>query len=162
MALNNEGKVSEGINVRYTNSWTIDPNTKIELRGGGGGSGGGGRHGSILVDGKWIPHDEYYKQRSFAEKKISYKYNEGVYIKEITDYINSTYSEHYSRNKFQATEFIMDSGHGTGFCMGNVLKYAQRYGRKGSREDWRKDLLKVIHYAMMQLYVHDIVNKETI
>jgi len=95
-------------------------------------------------------------------KKISYKYNEGVYIKEITDYINSTYSEHYSRNKFQATEFIMDSGHGTGFCMGNVLKYAQRYGRKGSREDWRKDLLKVIHYAMMQLYVHDIVNKETI
>lgn len=95
-------------------------------------------------------------------KKISYKYNEGVYIKEISDYINSTYSEHYSRNKFQATEFIMDSGHGTGFCMGNVMKYAQRYGRKGSREDWRKDLMKVIHYAIMQLYVHDIVNKETI
>jgi len=91
---------------------------------------------------------------------IRYKYDEGRYIKEITEYVNDTYGEHYSRNKFQATEFIMDSGHGTGFCMGNVMKYAQRYGRKGSREDWRKDLMKVIHYAMMQLYVHDVIDKE--
>lgn len=92
---------------------------------------------------------------------INYKYDEGKYVSEIAKYIDATYSEHYSRNKYQATEFIMDSGHGTGFCMGNVLKYAQRYGRKGSREDWRKDLLKVIHYAMMQLYVHDVIEKET-
>jgi hypothetical protein len=84
-----------------------------------------------------------------------YKYNENKYIEEISSYINKTYSEHYSQNKFQATEFIIDSGHGTGFCMGNVMKYAQRYGKKGGRDDWRKDLVKVIHYAMMQLHVHD-------
>ena len=84
-----------------------------------------------------------------------YKYNENKYIQEISSYINKTYSEHYSQNKFQATEFIIDSGHGTGFCMGNVMKYVQRYGKKGSRDDWRKDLVKVIHYAMMQLHVHD-------
>jgi len=90
-----------------------------------------------------------------VKKEIPYKYNEGVYLNELTVYINNTYGEHYSKNKFQATEFIMDSGHGTGFCVGNVLKYAQRYGRKGSPEDWRKDMMKVIHYAMMQLYVHD-------
>ena len=88
-------------------------------------------------------------------KEIPYKYNEGVYLNELTVYINNTYGEHYSKNKFQATEFIMDSGHGTGFCVGNVLKYAQRYGRKGSPADWRKDMMKVIHYAMMQLHVHD-------
>lgn len=87
-----------------------------------------------------------------------YKYNESVYITEILEYINNTYGEHYSHNKFQATEFIIDSGHGTGFCMGNVMKYAQRYGKKGSPDDWRKDILKVIHYAIMQLHVHD---KET-
>ena len=46
-------------------------------------------------------------------------------------------------------------GHGTGFCIGNILKYAQRYGKKGSREDARKDLLKVLHYAIIQLHVHD-------
>lgn len=85
----------------------------------------------------------------------NYKYNEDNYIRELSTYINKTYSEHYSQNKFQATEFIIDSGHGTGFCMGNVMKYAQRYGKKGSRDDWRKDLIKVIHYAMMQLHVHD-------
>jgi len=87
---------------------------------------------------------------------IEYKYNEGVLLDEIKKYIDATYGQHYSKNNFQATEFIIDSGHGTGFCIGNVLKYAQRYGRKGSREDWRKDLLKVIHYAVIQLHVHDM------
>jgi hypothetical protein len=97
-----------------------------------------------------------------AVKKIDYKYKEDVYLNELMCYINNTYGEHYSKNKFQATEFIMDSGHGTGFCVGNVLKYAQRYGRKGAPEDWRKDMMKVIHYAMMQLHVHDNeFNKES-
>jgi hypothetical protein len=89
---------------------------------------------------------------------IEYKYSEDKSLAEITAYINETYSQHYSQNKFQATEFIIDSGLGTGFCMGNVMKYAQRYGRKGTPEDWRKDLLKVIHYAIMQLHVHELEN----
>lgn len=89
-----------------------------------------------------------------------YMYNEALYISEIMEYIDKTYGEHYSRNKFQATEFIIDSGHGTGFCIGNVLKYAQRYGRKGNPEDWRKDLMKVIHYAVIQLHVHDVTYED--
>ena len=93
-------------------------------------------------------------------EKNDYKYNEDNSLAEITAYINDTYSEHYSNNKYQATEFIIDSGHGTGFCIGNVMKYAQRYGRKGSRDDWKKDLLKVIHYAIIQLHVHEIENEK--
>jgi len=85
----------------------------------------------------------------------NYKYNEDALIKEFKKYIDATYSQHYSRDKFQATEFIMDGGHGTGFCIGNVLKYAQRYGKKGTHEDARKDLMKVLHYTLLQLYVHD-------
>ena len=92
--------------------------------------------------------------------KIDYKYNEGNILDELKRYIDSTYGQHYSQNKYQATEFIIDSGHGTGFCIGNVLKYAQRYGRKGTPDDHRKDLLKVIHYAIIQLYVHDQQNKK--
>jgi hypothetical protein len=88
--------------------------------------------------------------------KIDYKYNEDKTLEMLKAYIDKTYGQHYSQNKYQATEFIIDSGHGTGFCVGNVLKYAQRYGRKGSREDWKQDLLKVIHYAIIQLYVHDL------
>ena len=85
----------------------------------------------------------------------NYKYNEDALIKEFKTYIDATYKQHYSRDKFQATEFIMDGGHGTGFCIGNVLKYAQRYGKKGTREDARKDLLKVIHYGIIALHNHD-------
>ena len=89
-----------------------------------------------------------------------YKYNEGESLKEIQSYIDATYEQHYSRNKFQATEFIIDAGHGTGFNIGNMMKYTQRYGRKGDPAEWRKDLMKVIHYAIMQLHVHDTENKD--
>ena len=88
-------------------------------------------------------------------RKCDYKFFEDEYISEISDYIESTYSQHYSKKKFQASEFIYDAGHGTGFNMGNVMKYAQRYGNKGTTDDHRKDLMKVIHYAILQLYVHD-------
>lgn len=91
---------------------------------------------------------------------IEYKFSELRYIKELKDYVDSTYDQHYSKNKFQATEFIIDSGHGDGFCIGNVLKYAQRYGKKGSKQDARKDLMKVLHYALIQLYVHDLGEDE--
>tara|TARA_B100001996_G_C18468812_1_gene519117 strand:+ start:215 stop:556 length:342 start_codon:yes stop_codon:yes gene_type:complete len=86
-----------------------------------------------------------------------YKYNEGALIKELQSYIDSTYDQHYSLNQYQATEFIIDAGHGEGFCLGNVLKYAQRYGKKGGKN--RKDLLKVLHYAIIQLYIHDLENQ---
>lgn len=86
---------------------------------------------------------------------INYKYNEGDLLRQITDYVNSTYDGHYSQNQYQATEFIIDGGHGIGFTIGNIMKYAQRYGHKGTPEDWRKDLMKVIHYAIIALYVHD-------
>ena len=84
-----------------------------------------------------------------------YKFGEDKIIKEIKKHIDKTYEGHYNKNKFQATEFIIDSGHGEGFCIGNILKYAQRYGKKGTHEDARKDLLKVMHYALIQLYIHD-------
>ena len=88
-------------------------------------------------------------------KTPEYKFNEGALIRELQSYIDETYSGHYSRNKFQSTEFISDCGHGIGFAMGNILKYAQRYGKKGSSEDHRKDLQKVLHYAIIALNEHD-------
>ena len=84
---------------------------------------------------------------------MMYKYNEGDLINEIKNYIDGTYSEHYSTNNFQATEFIIDGGHGEGFCIGNILKYAQRYGKKEGHN--KADLMKVLHYAVIALYVHD-------
>ena len=91
---------------------------------------------------------------------VDYKFGEDKYLQELREYIDSTYQGHYSTNKFQSTEVIIARGHGTGFCMGNVDKYANRYGKKGTREDARKDLLKVIHYALLQLHVHDSEEQE--
>lgn len=87
-----------------------------------------------------------------------YKYSEDRILEELKGYVDSTYEGHYSRNSFQATEFIIDCGHGEGFAIGNILKYAQRYGKKGSHNDARKDLLKVLHYGIIALHNHD--NKE--
>lgn len=87
-------------------------------------------------------------------KKVDYKYNEGELMRQLKEYVDSTYDQHYSKNKYQATEFIIDGGHGMGFCIGNILKYAQRYGNKDGYN--RKDLLKVLHYALISLYIHDL------
>ena len=96
-------------------------------------------------------------------KNIDYKFSEGTLVKELGQYIDSTYGKdrgsHYNQNKFQATEFIVDGGHGEGFCIGNILKYAQRYGKKEGYN--RNDLMKVLHYGIIALHVHDIKNGES-
>ena len=84
---------------------------------------------------------------------INYKFDENTYIQEIEDYVNSTYSQHYASDKYQATDVIIDAGHGEGFCIGNIMKYAKRYGNKEGKN--RKDLLKILHYAIIMLHVHD-------
>ena len=89
---------------------------------------------------------------------IDYKYNENKTLDELSKYIDSTYDEHYSKNKFQATEFIIDCGHGEGFCIGNIMKYAQRYGKKNGKS--RSDLLKVIHYGMIALYINELESEK--
>ena len=81
---------------------------------------------------------------------IEYKFKENIIVNDVMDYVNKTYDSHYAKTKnYQATEIIIDQGHGTGFCMGNILKYAQRYGKKEGRN--KNDLMKVIHYAIIQL-----------
>ena len=72
------------------------------------------------------------------QSDIDYKFNEANLIKEFKDYIDSTYSSHYSQNGFQSTEIIIERGHGTGFC---------------------KDLIKIMHYALLQLSIHDNLKK---
>ena len=83
---------------------------------------------------------------------IDYKFNEGEILKEIQKYVDSTYEQHYATGKIQSTEFILDTGHGLGFTIGNIIKYAQRYGKKDGFN--KKDLLKVIHYAIIDLSIH--------
>ena len=91
-------------------------------------------------------------------KQIEYKYNEEKLLQELKEYVDSTYSQHYAQGKIQTTEFIIDNGHGIGHTVGNIIKYAQRYGKKAGRN--RKDIQKILHYALIMLYVHDKENEE--
>ena len=84
---------------------------------------------------------------------MDYIFDEREYLIELEEYINTTYDEHYAQNKYQATDVIIDSGHGIGFCVGNIFKYAKRYGLKNGYA--RSDLLKILHYAIIALHVHD-------
>ena len=91
-------------------------------------------------------------------KQLNYKFNEGALIKELQAYIDSTYDAHYGQGGVQSSEVIVDRGHGLGFFLGNVDKYNARYGKKGDVKDHRKDLMKVLHYALLALYEHDRIN----
>ena len=84
---------------------------------------------------------------------MNYKFDEGEILKQIQQYIDGTYDQHYAAGKIQSTEFIIDSGHGLGFTIGNIIKYAQRYGKKNGFS--KSDLLKVIHYAIIALSIHE-------
>ena len=88
--------------------------------------------------------------------KINYKFKENETLQELKSYVDDTYGQHYATDKYQATDVIIDSGHGEGFCIGNIMKYSKRYGNKEGKN--RKDLLKILHYGIIMLYVHDTEN----
>ena len=87
-----------------------------------------------------------------------YKFNEAELIRQLKDYIDATYDEHYAKGKIQTTEFIQANGDGIPFTRGNIIKYAQRYGSKDGRN--RKDILKVLHYAIIMLHTHDVETQQ--
>ena len=90
-------------------------------------------------------------------QKMKYKFNEDKLLVELKKYIYDTYGQHYVSDKYQATDVIVDAGHGEGFCIGNIMKYAKRYGNKEGKN--KKDLLKILHYGIIMLHIHDMENK---
>lgn len=89
---------------------------------------------------------------------MKFKYREDELLDEFREYVVSTYKQHYASDGIQTMDNIIAKGYerATGFCMGNVDKYGDRYGKKGETPDeWRKDLIKVLHYTLFQLYIHD-------
>ena len=92
--------------------------------------------------------------------KINYAFSEDKVIRELQKYVDNTYEQHYAQRKYQSTQFIEDCGHGEGFCLGNILKYAQRYGRKNGKS--RADLMKILLYGIIMLHIHDQENYDEV
>lgn len=88
-------------------------------------------------------------------KNHLWKYNEDKILKDIQDYVTSTYGSHYcghndSYKDIQTIDLMAAKDLAPGFCQANILKYGSRYGDKDGRN--KRDLLKVIHYAMLLLH----------
>ena len=90
----------------------------------------------------------------------SYKFDENKFHDELREYINCTYDGHYASDKYQATDIIIDTGFGEGFCMGNIIKYAKRYGRKAGKN--RDDLMKILHYGIIMLHINDTESEDEV
>ena len=91
-----------------------------------------------------------------------YKYHEEEILKDIEEYVSGTYQGHYTGNshefrKVQTIDLMASKDLASGFCQANILKYGSRYGNKDGRN--KKDLLKVIHYAMLLLHFDEHYNK---
>jgi len=85
------------------------------------------------------------------------KYNEDKILKEIGDYIKSTYGQHYSSDQkgFQVLDLLKTLNIGKDFCHANAIKYLCRYGKKKGHN--RADLLKAVHYVIL-LFNYDKEN----
>lgn len=80
-----------------------------------------------------------------------FKYSEDIIIKQLYDYVESTYGAHYAGEKIQTTEYIMSQfTDGADFLRGNALKYLSRYGLKEGKN--KRDLLKAVHYIILMLH----------
>ena len=78
-----------------------------------------------------------------------WKYNEDKILKQLEEYISSTYRQHYVDRTGGGKEQTLDKikhNRREGFCAGNVTKYIDRYDTKGTP---RADLFKVLHYTIL-------------
>ena len=89
------------------------------------------------------------------KRNHQYKYHETEIMEDIDDYVSSTYNGHYTGKEHefrnvQTIDLMAARDIASGFCQANILKYGSRYGSKDGKN--KKDLLKVIHYAMLLLH----------
>ena len=97
----------------------------------------------------------YFTPRETKTMAHYFKYHEEEILKDIQEYVSGTYQGHYTGNshefrKVQTIDLMASKDLASGFCQANILKYGSRYGNKDGRN--QKDLMKVIHYAMLLLH----------
>ena len=98
-------------------------------------------------------HQKELEKMDYEPKRAHfYKYHEEEILKDIEEYVSSTYQGHYTGTKHefrkvQTIDLMAARDLASHFCQANILKYGSRYGSKDGKN--KKDLMKVIHYAML-------------
>ena len=79
------------------------------------------------------------------------KYNEPEILKEVLNYIKTTYDQHYvGKNEIQTIDVWDSINIAEEMCRGTSIKYLMRLGKKEGFN--KKDLLKAIHYSVLLMY----------
>ena len=78
------------------------------------------------------------------------KYNEDKILEHLKEYIESTYSQHYTKGDFQIQDVFENIGIAEEFCRGAAIKYLIRFGKKNGKNS--KDLLKCMHYIVLMFH----------
>ena len=113
------------------------------------------------------PYNDGWTQQAAKEELAKMtdsrnKYHEKEILKDIEDYVSGTYNGHYTGTKHeyrnvQTIDLMASRDLASDFCQANILKYGSRYGSKDGRN--KKDLMKVIHYAMLLLHFDEHYGK---
>ena len=84
-----------------------------------------------------------------TNKNGFWKYEEDKTLKEIEQYLSSTYHSHYTseQSKTQTLDLIESIGDGEAFTRSNAIKYLSRFGKKNGKS--KMDILKAIHYCIL-------------
>ena len=89
-----------------------------------------------------------------------WKYEENKTLKEVEQYLSSTYHSHYTseQSKTQTLDLIESIGDAEAFTRSNAIKYLSRFGKKNGKS--KMDILKAIHYCIL-LYHFAGLHKNT-
>ena len=104
---------------------------------------------------------KYYATKPQPNLKYQHqKYGEDKGIKDLKDYVSSTYQGHYTNENsdVQTLDLIHSVGDAESFCRSNALKYLSRYDKKGQA---KRDILKAMHYCLLLYYFSGNTNNET-
>ena len=115
-------------------------------------------HANSAYNDGWTQqfHKEQLKKMDYEPQRAHfYKYHEEKILKDIEEYVSGTYQGHYTGKSHeyrnvQTIDLMASKELAAAFCQANILKYGSRYGNKDGKN--KKDLMKVIHYAMLLLH----------
>lgn len=109
-----------------------------------------GEAGPLLPKKSWNDMLNNQPQKEYDTK---YKYKEDQIIADFHSYIDKTYGQHYMTEEqgIECFDVWLALGDSMPTFRNTAIKYLWRYGKKGGSN--KEDLLKVLHYTMMMLYV---------
>ena len=106
-------------------------------------------------------NSEWVSSIENSSKSNFWKYEEDKTLKEVLEYIQSTYNSHYTSkdSNTQVIDLIESIGDAEAFSRSSAIKYLSRFGRKNGKS--KLDLLKAIHFCVLLYHYSGLHSNKT-